>query len=517
MDKRSAIEMLFGELVKVSSENQMNLGSLGADWGNANSPTFNRNKVLFMQMMRDLAKRCSVKYFSSQYYLFTGKIYEVVEEDVLNHCYELLLEHYMLAPMISKNSIRKECFLDVIRLLNPLVPRYDVVAFNNGVLMMNDPKHPKLVPFHPDLHCTYYHPYDYNPAAKCDRWKTFLYEVLPDKTQRTILQMFLGLGLTQRGDVFARKDETEMSKIEICLMLVGSGANGKSVIFEVARAIFGKENISSMDYEQLTADGDEGMRGRFPIRNAVFNWSSDSDPKKFGKKNTGMFKRIVSGEPVPYRKLGRDVMTTGSLPYLIFALNALPNYDDTSLGFIRRLQYIAFNVTIPKERQDPMLASKLIKSELPGIFNWILRGSNEARFRHYKFPDTPSSRLTMLRSLLMASPVLAWLKSYELRSEALTKNEVFSVITSKSLYEAFCSFCEVNNVDPTEIPTLNMFGRILWDKCGFVKTRIAKGSAYKIYGATEESIQEPFILAEKKEEEFEYEDSTPYGFIKGDD
>src|SRR3712207_9395295 len=98
-----------------------------------------------------------------------------------------------------------------------------------------------------------------------------------------------------------------VDKIELCLLLVGGGANGKSVIFEVMRALYGKDRISYMDYDALTADGDEGMRGRYPIRNAIFNWSSDSTPKKFGRKNTGVFKRLVSGEPVAYRKLGPDI------------------------------------------------------------------------------------------------------------------------------------------------------------------------------------------------------------------
>src|SRR3712207_9267711 len=73
-----------------------------------------------------------------------------------------------------------------------------------------------------------------------------------------------------------------------------------------------------------------------------------STPKKFGRKNTGVFKRLVSGEPVAYRKLGQDIMDIGTVPYLIFNLNELPYPDDSSLGLIRRLQFVSFDVTIPK-------------------------------------------------------------------------------------------------------------------------------------------------------------------------
>ena len=136
--------------------------------------------------------------------------------------------------------------------------------------------------------------------------------------------MFLGLGLIQRGTAYNPYEGKESSKIELCLLLIGTGANGKSVIFDVACNLFGKDRISKMDYADLTAEGDEGMRGRYPIRNAIFNWSSDSDPRKFGRKNTGMFKRLVSGEPVPMRELGRNVLEANNIPYLIFNLNELP-------------------------------------------------------------------------------------------------------------------------------------------------------------------------------------------------
>src|SRR3712207_6220951 len=134
-------------------------------------------------------------------------------------------------------------------------------------------------------------------------------------------------------------------------------------------------------------------RGRYPIRNAIFNWSSDSTPKKFGRKNTGVFKRLVSGEPVAYRKLGQDIMDIGTVPYLIFNLNELPYPDDSSLGLIRRLQFVSFDVTIPKERQNPELASILIKNEISGIFNWVLRGTNELWRRFFKFPRSEERRV----------------------------------------------------------------------------------------------------------------------------
>src|SRR5690606_30207129 len=42
--------------------------------------------------------------------------------------------------------------------------------------------------------------------------------------------------------------------------------------------------------------------------------------------------------------------------------------------FFRRFLIIPFRVTIPEERQDKNLSTKIIRQELPGIFNWIMAG-----------------------------------------------------------------------------------------------------------------------------------------------
>src|SRR3546814_5162530 len=42
--------------------------------------------------------------------------------------------------------------------------------------------------------------------------------------------------------------------------------------------------------------------------------------------------------------------------------------------FFRRFIIMPFNVTIPKEKRDKYLAKRIVKDELPGVFNWILKG-----------------------------------------------------------------------------------------------------------------------------------------------
>lgn len=517
MENGIAIDTLHNQLLELSRQGEYGFDALRCqDWGKSNSDKYNRLKSAFVRSMRMLAKKAPVKYYKGCYYVFNGKIYEVVPKVVLEQAYQLLVLDLALAPMLGVGTVMNKSFLEVIECYNILHPSFDIVAFSNGVVDFGAGlQNPRVMPFSPDYHVTYYHPYEYNPKAKCDRFMNFLHEVLPDRTSRMILQMFLGLGLVQRGSAYNQYEGRESSKIELCLLLVGTGANGKSVMFDVACSLFGRDRISKMDYADLTAEGDEGMRGRFPIKNAIFNWSSDSDPKKFGKRNTGMFKRLVSGEPVPMRELGKNVLEANSIPYLIFNLNELPFPDDASLGFIRRLQYVSFDVTIPKERQDPELASKIIKNELSGVFNWVFRGALELKKRRYRFPAAEGSLKQLLISLLGSNPAYAWIRAYGMRSDAAAKGEISTWLPSRVLYEYMTRFCRNNDVEEKNIPSIQKFGRDMWERYGFFKKRSTEGNVYQIYGVTLDDLKEDLLIndiAGKGEE-----DVVVDTFIKDDD
>lgn len=510
----SKIDVLYGQLLVLANDPDLGFGELGCDWGKGDG--YNKNYARYCRAMRRLAKKCPVKSLNGVFYLFNGKIYAPVEDLVVIGAYNLLIEHLGISAAFGRKALCDTVFLQVIRDYNLLVTRFELVAFSNGVVDFGFDGELQIYPFSPEFHVTYYHPYDYNPKARCDRWMSFLHEVLPDKNSRLILQMFLGLGLISRGDAYNPYTGKMSDKIELCLLLIGAGANGKSVIFDVACALFGREKVSKMDYADLTADGDEGMRGRYPIRNAIFNWSSDTDPKKFGRKNTGMFKRIVSGEPIPYRKLGENVLESSTIPYLIFNLNELPFPEDASLGFIRRLQYVSFDVVIPPDRRNPQLSSLIIQNELSGVFNWVLRGAKEVRRRKFQFPAAEGSKRQLMLSLLGSQPILAWIRAYSLRNAKEAKNEQCTYMKAQVLYDSFVQFCKDNDLDVDKIPTQQKFGRTMWEKCSFFKKRTPQGMVYETYGCSEKDLSEHVLLSS---DTYEADDAPIEGvsFIKDDD
>lgn len=202
---------------------------------------------------------------------------------------------------------------------------------------------------------TYVLPFGYDPQAVCPLFDRYLGRVLPDEGCRDLLAEYLGY-------VF-----TKGMKLEKVLLLYGSGANGKSVLFDIINALLGKENVCSHPLSALTRpDSYE----RPELQDKLLNYS----PEINGKLESSIFKQLASGEPVSARRPYERPFTMEGYAKLMFNCNELPRETEQTHAFFRRFLIIPFNVTIPEGEQDPELSRKIISAELPGIFNWVLAG-----------------------------------------------------------------------------------------------------------------------------------------------
>jgi putative DNA primase/helicase len=488
------IDKIYGALVGTVSGADYDFHSLGRSWGYRSGEIYQRNMVVMNKNVRKLGKECPVLFNEGDYWLFDGRIYVPIREELIVAAFYLLVEHLEILPAIN-NKMFAKTFTDAIRYYNPMVQSRNLVAFENGVLDIAPILKGKKPIFHdhfdPRFHVTYYHPYAYDEKARCTRWLNFLHEVLPDKNSRVILQMFLGLGLIDSSEVYLPYEGRDAARVELCLLLIGSGGNGKSVIYRTARGVYGSDRISEVPYVELTMTGDEGMRSRLPLRHKIFNWSTEEDGKNFCRKHTSTFKKIVSGEPVMDRKLGGNVTKNDNLPYLVFHLNELPYPDDQSFGFIRRLQFISFDITVPKERRNPRLAQELI-TNYPGIFNWIVRGAREVVRRKFVFPTSEGHRRQMLLAQLRSNPVIAWINAYQMRPDMRAQNEMSEFIDTKTLLDSLAQFCEDNNV---ECPSKQAFGAAMSRYgVGFFKRRYSEGVRYQVFGCTSDRLLRPYVI-----------------------
>jgi putative DNA primase/helicase len=199
-------------------------------------------------------------------------------------------------------------------------------------------------------------PFEYNPDASAPLFKKYLDEVLPDVDKQKVLAEYCGY-------IFVKPS---VLKLEKALIMFGTGANGKSVFFEILNALLGSENFSSYSLEKLTTED----KYRIRIANKLVNYASEMS----SKLDVDTFKQMVSGEPIEARSLYKDPIIMTDYAKFIFNSNELPKDVEHTNAFFRRFLILGFDVTIPEDQQDKELSNKIIQGELSGVFNWILQG-----------------------------------------------------------------------------------------------------------------------------------------------
>lgn len=263
---------------------------------------------------------------------FKGKIH-TFKEDLFK---QFMADSYLPTPKTKKNSV--------------------LINLQNGTFEITPTKR-GLRNFDQKDFITHQLPFEYEPEATAPLFQKYLDEVLPDKNKQKVLAEFCGYIFVKKG----------VLKLEKMLILYGTGANGKSVFFDVINALLGSENISNYSLQSLT--NDNGYY-RAKIGNKLVNYASEIN----GKLETDTFKLMASGEPIEARLPYGDPFILTEYAKLIFNCNELPKDVEHTNAYFRRFLIIGFDITIAENQQDKQLANKIIQNELSGVFNWILKG-----------------------------------------------------------------------------------------------------------------------------------------------
>lgn len=261
---------------------------------------------------------------------------------------------------MTKEQLLKQ-FLSCSYLQTPKSNKSKVlINLQNGTFEISG-KQQHLRPFDRDDFITYQLPFKYDPDAKAPMFEEFLQRVLPDIDKQKVLAEYV-------GNVFI-KHGSDIFKGEKALILYGTGANGKSVFFEIVTAIFGRQNVCNYSLQSITEE--KGFY-RAKLNNKLLNYCSEISTKL----EASLFKNMVSGEPVEAcLKFGQPFTMTEYAKF-IFNCNELPKDVEHTNAYFRRFLIIPFDVTIPAKEQDTTLPARIIANELSGIFNWILNGLN---------------------------------------------------------------------------------------------------------------------------------------------
>lgn len=139
-------------------------------------------------------------------------------------------------------------------------------------------------------------------------------------------------------------------------ILVGKGANGKSVYLNLLRRMLGEENVSNQSLQALS----EGGFAIASLYNKNANVFGDLPAKAF--QDVGKIKELTGGDTIEANQKFKDYIKFKNTAKLISSCNEVPETPDQSDAFFRR----AIIINFPKSfegKANPNLLNELATEE----------------------------------------------------------------------------------------------------------------------------------------------------------
>jgi P4 family phage/plasmid primase-like protien len=276
-------------------------------------------------------------------------------------------------------------------------------------------------------------PCDYSPGAEFNEWEKALSRVfLGDKDaddKKLLLQEFVGACMVGIAANYTK-----------CLVLIGDGENGKSVIGETIKdACFPKEAVTHVTPQSWTREYNIAQ-----LAESRLNLASELPEADI--QASDVFKTVIDGGDViarhPYERPFSFQPRAGHM----FLANNLPGTVDHSHGFWRRFFVVEFNRDFGKdpERVTKAEMKRRLTAERSGICVWALMGAVRLlRAGHY---TTPSSHVKAIGEWrLDVDPVAAFADA------CLEKRPAWSNDPTplKEIYDSYKNWCEESGRRPT--------------------------------------------------------------------
>lgn len=337
-------------------------------------------------------------------------------------------QHYMAGRV---ESVRKNTVDSVVDLFKTEVFKphheFDVgpvecVNTLNGELVL-EAGNWHLVPHDREHYRTTQIPVAYDPEAKAPQFEKFMMDVFngdPDaKEKREAVLEMIGYSLMAH------------CRHEKFIILVGSGANGKSVLLSVLEGLLGSPNVAGVQPSQFDRSFQRAhLFGK--LANIV------TEIKQGEMIDDASLKGIVSGEPTTVEHKFKDPFDMRPFSTCWFGTNHMPHTRDFSDALFRRAMVVEFNNTFKPElgNCDPQLKDKLLE-ELPGILNLALCAYAEALLFGFTMPS--SCQAARDRWRLEADQVAQFV-------EAECQPEEGGRIPPQRLFNAYKSWADDNGI-----------------------------------------------------------------------
>lgn len=287
------------------------------------------------------------------------------------------------------------------------------INLENGIYSIDQDT---LLPHSKEYYLTIRVPIKYSPEAECLKFMKFLNEIFEGDTELIdLIGCVMGYCLTS---------ETKAHK---GFMFYGSGSNGKTVLAEVMAVLAGKENVSALSLGDL-----DKSFARAEIVGKTVNVSTENEVDE-NKFNTQFLKMIIGGDSIRVEEKHKMGYSYKPICKLLLCMNNLPYSRDSSHGFFRRLIIIPFNKRISEREANKNLINELLE-ELPGIFNFAIKGLKRLRNNNYIFTKAKASENALNEYRAEIDPM------FEFINQRITESESKLKLRRKDIRSAYNDF-----------------------------------------------------------------------------
>jgi len=327
-------------------------------------------------------------------------------------------EKQMLEKIPSlKDSHRKEVFkyleLKAKRSGEFAPPKY--IGLRDTILNIEEMKQ---VPYSPNWVIGNRIHYGYNPTAYDEHMDRTLNKVACNDPQiRALLEEMIGYSLFRANTM------------QQAFILTGEGSNGKSTILEAIKRLLGKDNYSSLEMHDL-----EDAYRPAEMYNKLANIGDDISNKYMN--NSSIFKKAVTGESFVVAKKYGQPFELESYATQIFCANELPQVNDKTDGFSRRIVIVPFNAKFSKHDADydPFIKDKLMEDSAMEYLLKIAIDGLKRVIINRQFTKSDESEREMREYNLLNNNVLEWLRDID-----VSEIDNHSVSDVYKRYSVWCS------------------------------------------------------------------------------
>jgi putative DNA primase/helicase len=301
------------------------------------------------------------------------------------------------------------------------------LEFRTGQMVQHDPSH--LITLHSDI--------TYNKKIHAPLFRDFLADVFQnDLDTIEFLQEFFGYCLISA------------QKAQMFLVIVGPGANGKSVLVSLLSKFVGTSNVSAVPFEDLNSP--------FSLQPMIGKKINIATENSCQIASSSKLKAITSGDEVSINRKNLPEIAIKLPIKLVFVLNANLLFNDKSYGLARRLYLLRMDKVVDKSEQDSHLGEKL-STELPGILNWSLDGLRRLIQNDFRFTSSKSMEEAKRRVLEKTSPVAVFVKEI-----VFLKNG--NVMKTREVHDYFLNWCNSKGIMIGEYTSAAKFWKAFSDE-----------------------------------------------------